>query len=221
MKKLLLFILAIMLVVTFPATAQNNEQPPVSKKKTDQSKLYNEVFIGYGIGSLYLFTGTVEHSNYSYIYGYNSSETDVRSDGALIFGYNRMLNRVVMLGFTGSYFNVNYDRTYSPGGYGNNYVGIVKFNDNLLSGMAKITFNYVNKPMIRVYSSIGMGITVDLASALGNQPGDVKQTDRKIFPSGQLTFMGLRFGRTFGGFCEFGIGTNAIVTGGINYQFGD
>ena len=221
MKKLILVTLAFLLVVSFSTSAQNSEQPPVSKKKTDQSKLYNEVFVGYGIGSLYLFTGTVDHSNFNYGYSYNSATTDVRSDGALIFGYNRMLNRVVMLGFTGSYFNVNYDRTYNHSDYGSNYVGIVKFNDNLLNGMAKITFNYVNKPMIRVYSSIGMGITVDLASALGNQPGDVKQTDRKIFPSGQLTFMGLRFGRTFGGFCEFGIGTNAIVTGGINYQFGD
>jgi len=95
-----------------------------------------------------------------------------------MIGYNRMVNRVVMVGFIGSYFNVNYSTTYAYNGYSNSYVGTVDYNDNLLNGIARITFNYVNKPLVRVYSGFGMGITVDLSNGQGRNAGDV-QGNRK------------------------------------------
>jgi hypothetical protein len=198
---------------------QKTGQDVVKSTKKDQSKLYNDVNIAYGIGSLYIFTSNVNHSYPTYD-TYSSNRTDINSMGSFMIGYNRMLTKTIMIGFVASYINCTYKRTYYN--YeGSSNIGSASFNDNLLNGIARITFNYVNKPVVRVYSSFGMGITVDISNAQGDQAGAVEETDRKILPAGQITFMGVRFGRSFGGFVEFGIGTNAIITGGLNYQFGD
>jgi hypothetical protein len=226
MKKMQIIFLVLAVIYSVSLLGQNSDQPPVKNKKPDQSKLYNEVFAGYGIGSIYLFTGKVNHTYNTYpcdnnYYG-NYSTTDASSPGMFMVGYNRMINRVIMIGFTGSYINLNYSRTYTYSEYNSsNYFGTVNYNDNLLNGMAKLTFNYVNKPKVRVYSGFSMGITVDLSNAQGKSSGDQLETAKKIIPAGQITFMGIRFGRAIGGFCEFGIGTNSIIAAGLNYQFGD
>lgn len=215
MKKILLLSLAPIIFLSISLSGQNNS------KKPDQSQLPNDLFVGYGIGSLLIFTGTINHSYDIYTESYNYKESDIQSAGTLMIGYNRMINKVIMIGFTGSYLNLHYTRNYPVDEYNNVYEGTVNFNDNLLNGMAKVTFNYVNKPMVRVYSGIGMGITIDLSNAQGTKAGDELEKAKKILPSGQLTFMGVRFGRTFGGFCEFGFGTNSIINAGLNYQFAD
>jgi hypothetical protein len=217
MKKIFTSVLILSMIVSLTTYSQNIEQNAPKSGKKDQSKLYNDVNISYGIGSLYIFTGDVNHSyNYDNYY-YTSDKTDIKSFGAVSIGYNRMVSKVVMIGFIASYINVNYSRTVTN--YEGGDQGVATYNDNLLNGIARVTFNYVNKPSVRVYSGAGMGITVDLSNMTA--PGLGKETERKILPAGQLTFMGVRFGRAFGGFCEFGIGTNSIISAGLNYQFGD
>jgi hypothetical protein len=94
----------------------------------------------------------------------------------------------------------------------------ITVNNNLIMGIARVTFNYVNKPVIRMYSGIGIGLTINLSSVKLNGQTD---HDRKLLPGGQLTLMGLRFGRAFGGFVEFGFGTYGIVNAGLSYKFKD
>jgi hypothetical protein len=218
MKKLIILCFALSMFSFLVSYSQETEQNVVKSTKKDQSKLYNDVNISYGIGTIYLFTSEVNHNYYSYD-SYNSKQTDINSPGTLMIGYNRMLNKIIMIGFVASYIKCSYKRTYTD--YNGTHEGEATFNDNLLSGMAKLTFNYVNKPVVRVYSSAGLGITVDLSKVQGELPQNIEETDRKLLFCGQLTFMGVRFGRSFGGFCEFGFGTNGIITAGLNYQFGD
>jgi hypothetical protein len=217
MKKILISSFVLTMIFSLTSFSQNTDQNTPKSTKKDQSKLFNDVNIAYGVGSLYLFTGSVNHS-YSYDnYSYSGSTSDVRSIGAFLIGYNRMVSRIVMVGFVASYINVNYTGQITS--YEGGYQGQATYNDNLFNGIARVTFNYVNKPTVRVYSGVGMGITVDLSNM--ESTGHDKETDRKILPAGQITFMGVRFGRSFGGFCEFGIGTNSIISAGLNYQFGD
>ena len=220
MKKLFSLGTTLFLIFTISLHGQDYAQPPVkSNNKKDQSQLFNDVNISYGIGTIYLFSDEINHSYPEYdSYNY-SNRTDINSPGTFMIGYNRMLNKVVMIGFQASYLNCNYRMTYTD--YNGNWLGEATFNDNMLSGIAKVTFNYVNKPIVRVYSAAGMGITVDLSKVQGELPQSVEETERKLLFAGQITFMGVRFGRSFGGFCEFGIGTNSIITAGFNYQFGD
>jgi len=220
MKKILILGFALSVFPFLASFGQQSDQDVVRSVKKDQSVLFNDVYFSYGLGTLYLFTSEVDHNYDLYDTYYSTDRTDIYSAGTFMIGYNRMLNKVIMIGFVASYMNCNYKRTYYD--YENSSdIGTATFNDNLLSGIAKFTFNYVNKPIVRVYSSVGMGITVDLSKAQKDIPGSVEETARKILFAGQVTFMGVRFGRAFGGFVEFGIGTNAIITGGLNYQFGD
>jgi hypothetical protein len=220
MKKIVILGFALSMFPFLATLGQQTKKDVVRSAKKDQSMLFNEAYISYGIGTIYLFTSEVNHSYDLYNSYYSSDRTDINSPGAFMIGYNRMLNKVIMIGFVASYINCNYKRTYYDYENSSN-IGTATFNDNLLSGIAKFTFNYVNKPIVRVYSSVGMGITVDLSKAQKDLPGSVEETARKILFAGQVTFMGVRFGRAFGGFCEFGFGTNSIITAGFNYQFGD
>lgn len=90
--------------------------------------------------------------------------------------------------------------------------------DRLITGIARVTFCYLSKPMIRMYSGIGIGLTIDFGRATAD--GAVT-TERKLWPGGQLTLMGLRVGRAFGGFLEFGFGSYGIMNAGLSYKFKD
>ena len=90
--------------------------------------------------------------------------------------------------------------------------------DRLVTGIARVTFCYLNKPFIRMYSGIGIGLTIDFGKATVNGEST---SERKLWPGGELTLMGLRFGRAFGGFLEFGFGSYGILNAGLSYKFAD
>jgi hypothetical protein len=69
-----------------------------------------------------------------------------------------------------------------------------------------------------MYSGAAIGISVDFAK---EYIGDNKYTDRKVVPAVQMTLMGLRFGRSLGGFVEFGYGSFGIANFGLSYKISD
>jgi len=208
MKTISLLIFCI-LAINIPAViAQDQDQP---KPEKGQTVLFNDIYLGYGAGGLFYWTGRMKHNG-----DFPSDEssfkyTDPSSAGALLLGYQRSMNKVVALGFMFGYQNFAYTGTSTSGEK-------TEFNDILLSGMARVTFAYVNKPSVRLYSGIGFGITVNFGKATSSRQDF---TDRKLWPGGQITLMGIRFGRAFGGFFEFGIGTIGIVNAGLSYKFAD
>jgi hypothetical protein len=101
---------------------------------------------------------------------------------------------------------------------GNDSLLSLTSDDRLVTGIARVSFCYLNKPFVRMYSGIGIGITIDFGKATVN---GVATTERKLWPGGQLTLMGLRFGRAFGGFLEFGFGSYGILNAGLSYKFAD
>jgi hypothetical protein len=208
MKKLLPLIMVLMLICSF-SFSQNAETTTPTISKASRPILYNDVYGGYGAFSVFYFTGNFSHS-YNPLFATELS--DEQSAGCFYIGYNRTLNKVVSTGFMFGYQN------FSRNGTGNTNSSSVTVNDNLLMGMARVTFCYLDKPVIRMYSGVGIGITIDLGTEQGNG-GSV--SDRKLLPGGQITLMGLRFGRAFGGFVEFGFGTYGIVNAGLSYKFKD
>ena len=218
MKKLLIIFLALILIplMSFNLFAQETK----TGKKNNQSTLHNEIYASYGLGSVYIFTDGISHS-YDYPYSYfTGTPKTVQSFGAISVGYNRMLNRIVMIGFGGTFLNCNYDRKRNSY-YGNDTTLASKatFNENILNGTAKLTLNYYNKQSLRIYSSFAFGVSIIFGNATTN--GHDMESERKILPAGQLTMLGVRFGRAFGGFFEFGFGSNAIITGGLSIQLKD
>lgn len=71
--------------------------------------------------------------------------------------------------------------------------------------MEMVRFHYMNKEKVRLYSSIGAGVSLAVDSLL---------------PSLQFTFFGVSFGKKVFGFVEMGMGTEYIsYLGGIGYRF--
>jgi len=226
MKKLfvcLLFLSAVFLSQTFSQTGIKQEP---QSTKTGQNLLFNDIYAGYGAGSIFYFTGRMLHSS-DYTSRYNSingNHTTIVYDspssfGTLFLGYSRSLNRIVSMGFMFGFQNF----TYTGKATEQNASGTVHNIDNndiLLSGIARFLFSYVNKPVIRMYSGIGIGITVDFGKET-RDGGTDPFSEKRLWPGGQLTFMGIRFGKAFGGFFEFGFGSYGLINAGLSYKFAD
>ena len=182
--------------------------------KTSQSTLTNDFYIGYGGLSVFYFSGQlVTNFNLDYNVG---NLSDPSSPGCIYIGYSRILNKVISTGFMFGY--QDFQSTGTATKYESNSTFPATVDDRLLMGIAKITFTYVSKPFIHMYSGVGMGITMDFATEKANGESS---SDRKLFPAGQLTLMGLRLGRAFGGFIEFGVGTYGILNAGLSYRLAD
>ena len=227
----LLFLCVVFLSQTYAQTGTKQETPPA---KTGQNLMFNEVYAGYGALSIFYFTGRMKHSsdyptqftripypNGNYI-NRDPDYENPSSLGTLFLGYQRSLNRVVSMGFLFGFQNFSYTETATETSNlnGTNVTTghTINNNDVLLSGIARFLFSYVNKPVVRIYSGIGIGITVDFGKA--NLDGK-DYSEKKLWPAGELTLMGIRFGRAFGGFFEFGFGSYGIINAGLSYKFAD
>ncbi|MCX6252455.1 MAG: hypothetical protein NTX61_17110 [Bacteroidetes bacterium] len=192
------------LLLSIPVLAQRHHQESVPLTNV------NDVYAGYGVYSIYMFTQ--QNNTPMGELGYEKKSL-VNSAGTFLAGYSRTFNRVLSFGFQASYMNVYWEGT----GYSDNEA-TSKHNDAVLSGIVKLSFCYVNKPSFRMYSGFGIGISVINSTATLNGNS---YYDRKLRPAGQLTLMGVRAGRKLGGFGEFGFGTNGIINAGMFYRFGD
>jgi hypothetical protein len=204
-------------------------QEPASSKP-GQNLMFNDLYFGYAAGSLFYFTGRMNHSDdypteWDHMENGNPLTTSYgipESFGTLFLGFGRNLNRVVSWGFMLGFQNFSYTETatehISQNGSNTTLPHTIYNNDILLTGIARVLFSYVNKPNVRMYSGVGLGIMVDFGRATmdGNHYGD-----NKLWPGGQLTFMGIRYGRAFGGFFEFGFGSYGIINAGLSYKFAD
>ncbi|MCX6285319.1 MAG: hypothetical protein NTW31_13925, partial [Bacteroidetes bacterium] len=174
----------------------------VIKEKPHQQDLLNEVYASYGIGSLYYYINVNSNSDWSYT-----------AIGSFIIGYTRSMNKVIGVGFQIGYtplsakYKINTSRT-------KNY--------NYVQALARIKFQYLNKPTFAMYSGIAIGVTMNYYSETGesdmSSPGTLSK--QELLPAAQLTLLGFRVGRG-GAFCgEFGIGTLSIINLGVSIKFG-
>jgi len=202
MTKTIIITLAFLLTGVSTAVSQEKKVNP-GKEKRDQSELFNDLYFSYGTGTAYYY---IDNENLKA----NSLS------GTFLIGFCRSLNKIIAVGFQVSYTNIgrsgsNYDYTYST-------TYTEEMTDNLWQGIANIRFRYLNTPTFCMYSGIGIGVTMDYYNKTYNS---TTSRGQKLFPAGQLTLLGFRFGRAFSFFGEFGLGTNSILNCGISYKFSD
>jgi hypothetical protein len=200
MKNVTLFLLLLTLGAQYDLVAQSEGDIPLTPRK-DQSVLYNDVFAGYGLGSLYFWSNQDDSRSYA-------------APGTFFIGYQRSLGKVISVGFQASFTPINSEYK-STNSY--NYYYSEK-TDNYWQGIANIKFSYLNKPMFRMYSGVGLGVTMDYYTETVN---GTTTKGQRLLPAGQMTFLGFRVGRALSGFGEFGIGTNGIIIVGMSYRFSD
>jgi len=195
MKNVLITFL--MIILAFGNSFGQTTQNPV-KEKPHQKDLLNEIYATYGIGSLYFYIDQNSNSGWSY-----------SSLGSFIFGYTRSMNKVIGVGFQVAFTPVSGTKNDAPSGT-ETY--------NYLQALARLKFQYLNKPTFTMYSGIAIGVTMDYYSKTGT--GGASSSKQDIIPAGQLTLLGFRVGRGVA-FCgEFGIGTLSILNLGISFKFG-
>jgi len=216
----------IFLLISLFSFSQNTETTSTASTKSSQATLYNDFYGGYGALSIFYFTGRMKHSSdyptesgttSSGDYYSNKKFTEPQSAGNFFIGYGRSLNRVVSTGILFGFQNFHYTGTALLKASGTDTAKF-KVDDLLVTGIARVTFCYLNKPFIRMYSGIGIGLTIDFGKVTVNSE---QTSERKLWPGGQITLMGLRFGRAFGGFVEFGFGSYGILNAGLSYKFAD
>lgn len=173
--------------------------PAVTHK--NQYDLQNEFYVAYGFGSVYYYINQNTNSEWSYT-----------TPGSFIAGYTRSLNRVIGVGFQVCY-------TPMKGTYNLSSTGVQTKNYNYIQGLARVKFQYLNKPMFGMYSGIAIGVTMDYHSETSSNG---KTTNHQyLYPAGQLTLLGFRVGRTAAFMGEFGIGTLSILNLGFSCKFGN
>jgi hypothetical protein len=202
MNKFLTLMIAGLFGYSIAVQAQDATQP---------KEWFNDISVSYSAGSIYYFTGNIGHADYPSDFYQNDS--DPRGMGAFALSYHRKLNNVVAVGFNASYLNLYHNAyDYEDPGLSQTYY------DNLFNMLASVRFVYVAKPVITMYSGVCIGLSLDFGKTTFN---GITYTDKKIYPAGQLTLMGLRVGKAFGGFAEFGFGTLGIISAGLSYRMGD
>ena len=201
MKKIIYIIMVLFLTAASASFGQDKGANP-NAGRTNQANLYNEFSVSYGAGSMLYF---VDHE------GLGATS----APGTFSLGYSRTLNKTINVGFQVSYAPIKRTRAeYNYSGY--SYTNV---NDNYWQGMVNVRFRYVNKPSFCMYSAVGLGVVMNSYTYTNNNVTDGK--DQQLFPSGQLTFLGIRAGRALAFFAEFGVGTVSIINAGLSYKFGD
>jgi hypothetical protein len=79
--------------------------------------------------------------------------------------------------------------------------------------LARIKFNYLNKPNFSMYSGAGIGIAM-------NYYKEDAGNGRELLPGWQFTFLGFRWGRDVAFVGELGVGSLYLLNLGLSYKFG-
>lgn len=198
--------------------AQTTPQPENKKPRKSTDVLVNECYLAYTYGSLLMTNDYIDHS-YDDFPDLVNIPSEAVSYGGIKAGYNRGLNRVLAIGIL-----LNYEQLSYTGDYPNEiHSGSSKayITDNIFTEVTMLTIHYLNKPVIRLYSAVGLGIGFAFSNVRKATSSSADASLRKTMFAGQITFIGLRVGRSLGGFMEIGVGSASMISLGMSYKFSD
>ncbi|MBR5135942.1 MAG: hypothetical protein IKU92_02725 [Rikenellaceae bacterium] len=81
-----------------------------------------------------------------------------------------------------------------------------------------VRFTYLNRPLVRLYSSIGVGVGF-CHERTRNVDGQLEFSANSRFCPAEVTFLGVSVGRRLFGFAELNIGSMGCCSAGIGYKF--
>ena len=133
------------------------------------------------------------------------------------------INPIVGIGgyvaYSGSYRDM-YDvwKDNNSGNVHKNYCGTARHHN--ISFIPTFKFNWMNREHVSLYSKAGLGVTIMTETQKDdNNKNGVDQSDTKVIPNIQLTFIGCEAGiQTLRGFAEFGLGEQGVCAG-VRYKF--
>lgn len=177
-----------------------------------QEKGSSEFSLGYGLATSTQFVYDIGDMWGSIFTLGNVTYDREKSSGAIHLGYKYSIGNKFTLGAVFVYEQVNNDVKS-----GNDLLG--KNVNRFYTLALESDFRYISKEKFQMYSGLGLGYTFGNqdfeASAATEQDADY-QVHLINF---QITGIGVRVGKSFGGFAELGFGYKGIINLGISYQF--
>ena len=158
-----------------------------------QSKGSSEIKIAYGLGTT---TDFINAFSSVFTFGYGPYETE--NSGAFVVEYNYAIKDKWIIGTDLSYQQVTREYSDKSSEKSHNYTFAVKSN-----------YNYISKPKFRIYSGIGLGLTLEKSR---NPLQNVSHFNY------QLTGLGIRLGGRLGVNAEVGFGYKGIGNIGLAYS---
>jgi opacity protein-like surface antigen len=210
-KKSILLLIAIMLLV-----AQTRVQA-----QTDKSFDKHEVNLGVGVLSSNQISGFLKDIIMDFVLNITSSGKITRENRSYSAtwhaGYKYSLSKRWAIGAEFAYYGSSSDILVSGYKFG-------RLSDNYYTLALEMDFKYINKDDFKFYSTLGIGGTqfkqnleVDI-NLLPQIPIPItieQETYSQMRFNYQFTLIGLKFGKTFGGYAELGIGYKGILNGGL------
>lgn len=129
--------------------------------------------------------------------------------GTPFFEYNRVLQPWISLGGSLSFNPISTAITST-----NKHE--FTYNYYLISIMPKVTFFYMNKGIISMYSGLEAGAALILWK---DRQGHSTMSDQGFTMAFHVTGFGVRVGKDIGGFMEWGIGFRGVVNFGLSARF--
>lgn len=81
-----------------------------------------------------------------------------------------------------------------------------------------VRFTYLNRPIVRLYSSIGVGVGF-CRERTRNVDGHIEANRNEHFCPAEVTILGVSVGRRLFGFAELSTGSMGVCSAGIGYKF--
>ena len=209
MKKVILLIIGYIAVSSYSTTQARNREPYKSK---------HEISIRYGVVDDFFNNDFWSDWNWGYYYEtplerYNNGKyyfDDKVYTQAISLSYTHELKRWLALSINIAYSGVFQKEREKEG----NMV-ISEYKKHRFGIIPMVRFNYFNRPMIRLYSAVGLGLGTKNESWSNTNRGNINMTR----VSGQATFFGVSVGKKIFASSEIGAGGMGILTIGGGYRF--
>ncbi len=95
---------------------------------------------------------------------------------------------------------------------------VSKISERHLMLVPTARFTYLNRPLVRLYSSIGVGVGF-CRERTRNVDGHIEANRNERFCPAEVTILGVSVGRRLFGFAELSTGSMGVCAAGIGYKF--
>ncbi len=205
MRKILLT--AMLILIALPSFA--------GKKERKSSPYRYEVNIAWGYTPAIAISALEDHDPYG--------------SAGLDKVYGNYISRSVTTGLMSADFNIQFKRWFALGvqfnavaitnteNSGITCMEIGKFTDYAISLLPYARFTYLNNEMVKLYSSVGLGIGINHDA---NPASHERRSSDEVWPRFQLIPFGITVGKRVYGLAEIGLGTEYMgYRFGIGYRF--
>lgn len=210
MKRLILVMISILAAISTSAQEIKPQQSGGNRAKLPFEQQH-EVRVSVGISPLFsMYNGLYDYLPSPY-YVPRIIDGPTYTTGALSVSYGYRFRRWFDLGLLFSY-NCEYKRQFNA--LSGDYLHR-KYQHNITI-MPTIRFTWLNRKWVRMYSSLGMGMTINTT----NTTGSGGSTDGNSYALAfQCSYLGLTVGRSLFGFAELGFGAKGVAIFGMGYRF--